>query len=480
MTARARNLQCALLTALASLIFSPLSPAANITLHPSLSTYVSRADNVTLAPEGEEQRETVVSVAPSLSATGQGSHLDFELLYGFESLFYLDNSRFNGVRHLLRGDATATIEEDLFYLDASAWIRRQPVDPSTTAGLGDIAVNENAGSGYRSVVSVSPYLTHTFGTIATVRGGLTFDYLGREANEVDSYGRAISLSAESGPFLGRVAWDGSASSKDVFYRNDPNDFSVQTIDVGVQYSFVAQWAVLARAGYLNYDVSRDSTVENEPEGTTWRIGLSWSPSSGTIIRYGVGEHYFGRLKFLNLDYHGQLTFVTASYDESVSTLREAELVSSSEVVSDPVTGQPSDPTSAYQTRDTVDVYVTEIGTVSVGYRSSRLETTVTFRREHRRFETRNGEETVRGGGATIRRNITPRTSVIYGYSKTTRAGISEIDEVHIDAKLALVREVSTRLQLSLDAQRVARSVKDSTDSNDYVARVYSLRATVNF
>jgi uncharacterized protein (PEP-CTERM system associated) len=481
MIPRARNYRRDVCSALAGMIASTCATAATVVVQPFLSTSLSQTDNVTLAPKGEEQRESVLTVSPGVTATGQGSRLNFEVLYVLDAVFYLDeNEDEDGVRHLLRGTGSAVIEEDLAFVDATAWVRKQPIDPSAGAGLGDIAVSENASPQYTVIATLSPYVKHTFGSAATVRGGLNFDVVDAESVARDSYGREIALSAESGTMLRRVSWNAAVSAKEVLYKGVADDYSVRTADVGVRYQFLDNWSVLASAGYLNYDFEENAVVEESPDGSTWRAGLAYSPSTILLLQAGVGEHYFGALKFLNITYDGPSAFLSASYDETVTTVREAELAGSADAEPDPVTGTPTDPTTSFQSREDAAIYVSELSTVGTGYRSTRLETSFRIRHERRRFETISGEEIARGGDVSLRFNLSPRTSLLYTYNKTKFFGRTGVDEMRADAKFALLRELTPRMRVSADVQRVERRIQGASDINDYVAHVYSLRTEMRF
>lgn len=478
MTARARTLRRAA-AALWALNMTTLAHAISWDVNSALGTSISHTDNVALAPAGEERRETVLAVSPSVSILGNGSHVDLEFLYGVDALFHLGDLNYDGSRQLLRGDVRGTIEENFAYVDASTWLRRQPIDPDATDGLGDIAISETAGTGYHSVSTIKPYFRHAFGTFATVQTGLAFDYVNYSGLGRDSYGREISASAESGVALPRVRWSAGASHKDVIYPGETSDFTVQTINLSMMYQFYANWSVLGQAGYLNYDFVRRELVEESPGGTTWRVGLAYMPSQTATVSFGAGAHYYGTLRFLGANYIGTSTTFAATWDETVTTRREVELLLNADDESE-VSDSPQAPIGdAFQTHENAEVYISELGTLSAGFHTDRIAVGGTIRSERRRFETRTGKEYVRGGNGSFELHLSPRTSAVYTYAISEFEDINDVVDVRTDAKLALVRRASERMTMGADVQRVQRNYR-GTVGRDYISHVYSVRVEMRF
>lgn len=449
--------------------------AAAVSIHPSLQTSVSFADNIALAGSGNEEDEVVFIVTPTISVRGDGSRARVDLRYGLDSLYYFDEPSRSNNRHLLQGSANAVLAENMAYISGTGWVRHQSVDPGTNAGLGNLAVTESVGQ--VATWTLSPYLQHQFGAAAVARAAVNMDYVDYPGTIRDSFGREYLVSVSNGPRFAKLKWTTTARTKYINYSGDTSDNSLVEYGLNWRYQAIPDWAVVGSVGYLSYDYPNNPLIARSPEGNQWRAGISWTPSTRTEVEVGAGEHFYGPLRYGRMIHRARNVYTELHFDEEITTNRELQFVAPG-FVTDPNTGEQTPVGESVQV-ETEEVFVNERTRFLIGYLSRKVDMNLALNNEHRRYETSSGEETVFTGSMSLRWIASARSAWILHYDERTIHDVTGGNDVVRNTSFAYEKRFSAKTTVSADVQRVARN-HESPTVTDYVAHVFSVRALMQF
>jgi hypothetical protein len=359
---------------------------------PSFDLSETYSDNVGLQQDALAQREWVSDAASGFTLSNNSRRLKLNAsaewhLFGYENKGLrtdgqaLDPTVDPSVDPTLLGarrqanstrayrlQSTATVVDQLFYVDAQADRRRQPI-----SAFGPLSANEfsNVNRSEISSWNISPYLQHRFGNKAalTVRfardavkgGGAAFgDSMAStrivELNSVDGNRLAGSgtglqsglagISGLSG-FTGTAAGAGpgaaAAASGSRFgwtLSYSHQDLDTQSIEPGVRTGRTssetatagARWRVVptvnltADAGYDRYSYQ---AIQGGTNGKRWSLGAIWTPSSRTSLQASFGHRFFGKTGLLAFNHRSRNTTWTLDYNDEVTTTRSQFLLPAS-------------------------------------------------------------------------------------------------------------------------------------------------------
>ncbi len=457
------------------IVHAACTSAAAVTFQSSLQTGLSYTDNVALAGSGQEEKETIISVAPGIGVTGRGSRAQVNLNYAVEALYYTEVPSRSYARQDLSSRAEVTLVENHAYVEGTGSIRRQEIDRTASVGAGSLTTSDAVGE--VSTWTLLPYFVQQFGGVAVARASLGLDYVDYQRDANDSFGREYLFSIRNGPSASKFTWGTEARTKRVFIGGGGIDYSIIQYDVSLGYQFSQEWALEGSAGYLKYNYAADVLNTNQTRGNQWRAGVRWAPSPRTEVAFGVGEQLFGSLWNCRLSNRTRSIYSELSYDEQVTTNRDIQITDSQSV---------QDPASTQQTAsgdivrsESDQVFVSERSRFLVRYASAKVESGVEFANEHRRFELRASDETIYGGLASIRWAFSARAAGRVSYEQRVVRDANGMNDKVGSTTYAVDKKISAKTDLSAEIKRVARN-SDSATATDYIEHEATVRVRSTF
>lgn len=244
------------------------------------------SDNVHLSATGAARSDWITEVSPRFGVQRQGARLKVNADYSLQGLLYAEDSASNKLRHNLNGRANAELLEDWFYLDASARISHE-----LTSLAGGIGAGGPVGIGNTTSVgsySLSPYLKHRFGSVATVEARIARDgvFIGDSAL-ADTETTRYALSATSGNHFYPLSWSASYTKTDNSTSNNAlaQDSSSERASASARYHLTRKFGILAQAGMEKNDFTGASATVRDY--AYYGLGLFYTPSR----RFSMDAYY---------------------------------------------------------------------------------------------------------------------------------------------------------------------------------------------
>lgn len=249
--------------------------AADWKAQPFVSVSSILSDNVDQLPKGEENGDFVIEVRPGISLHGVGGRVELSLDYEGQGTLYTDQSELSSFTNRLNFLTKTELVDERLFLDVGANYFQMSNGGGVNASLDSLLADGN----YSNVGSarISPRWRERFGSFA--ESDLTLIYaMTRFEDDVASnsdIGSAL-WNIKSGTGATRLQWSLDLNREVTSYSgNRPSDSS-NSAEANTSYAISDEWAVLARWGYVQDDISDlNNIVEN---GSYWSGGLRWSPS----------------------------------------------------------------------------------------------------------------------------------------------------------------------------------------------------------
>lgn len=291
--------------------------AAEWIFTPTLTVRETYSDNINQQSSGSEQAGFITEVIPTFELHGTGRRLKLNATYSLDQVLYHQGTTRSSLRHALSSDVFTELVDDWLYFDGRASVSQQSID-----AFGPQVFNNIGASGNRAEVrtlTLSPYLRHRFSDIAKAELRYT-----RTANETDSgalpdnHTDAISFVTTSGPAFSKATWSIALNRQKSSYTNSSSS-TIESEIASFKYLVIPTLAVTGSAGYESYQYPF-STASSA--GSIWTTGIAWRPSARTAIDASVGHRFYGRTYALLASLRARQTFISASYNEDITTTQD--------------------------------------------------------------------------------------------------------------------------------------------------------------
>lgn len=431
-------------------------------LTPSVTLGTIYSDNVTLAPKGAETSDLILELAPALDARFEGRRLDADIRYRARSLFYRDRDDLDQTYHFLDARTNAELVQDTFFLDAGVGVRQQVIDPSVVIPGETLSGGENLSDEYTAFIS-----PHWTGRVADnlqadvryVLGAVRYD----EGTLTDSDQHVLAALLERTPEAGTLYWALRYRQARVEFEDEDNVTLEQgTGELGIPVTGRTRLILIGGYERNNFLLADGS---NAPDDSLWAVGLRSSRGERFEVEVLAGERVFGNTFSLRWVQRAPRWRMVALYDEDFVTYAETRLSidprSPESILPGPDLG-----------RAASDVYLRERAQVDLAFDWRRTTASMRVYNERRDYQTREGEEEVRGVDFSIDWLFRPRTSFVLA------AGVEETDILGADAEDRL-----TRLSAGVTQQLGRRtagslSLARSDRSSDLAEREYTENAII--
>ena len=282
-----------------------------LTVTPQL-TY---SDNVTLAPDGQEQADGLASVAFQggllVDRVGFSGIVNGRLELGS----YFDQPQVNGedlyeqfvVDQNITAAGTARVIEDLLYLDMAANITQEALSQQSQFSGQSIAANDSQADSFS--YSISPYLFSRLINDGTVEARYRYTNVVIDDDGVvdgiedflnDSESHEFIAEYDSGRLLDKVGFSVRAyanKTEETGSERLPEvDFEQQALSWAARYALSRKVSVVGTLGYDEIDTGTDQNFDDDDlSGVFWKAGLLLTPGRRTSVQLEVGDRYGGAL-----------------------------------------------------------------------------------------------------------------------------------------------------------------------------------------
>jgi uncharacterized protein (PEP-CTERM system associated) len=270
----------------------------------------------------ERERDTVIRIRPSLSASRQGGRGSLRFSYGPSVNYYVGGTQSNRIRHRLRANGNAELIKEIFFLRMSATADQRLIDPAGRSGFDGVSNPDSVTQTFGIRITPDLRLPLVRGDFATIRisPGINYSFTADSADSADGGdgirrgGRTTRVNIRSGRFFTRMPWS-------INYRNDvfdlDSDDSWGRASGTIGYRFSRQYQVNFTVGY---DSAQIDSGRSDGSGFRWRGTLIWVPTTRTSLSLGFGEAFFGDDWELTLRHRHKHTSITARYYKNIETV----------------------------------------------------------------------------------------------------------------------------------------------------------------
>lgn len=274
-----------------------------------------RTDNLTLAPAGLEEGETLYRIATAFRLSTEGQRLTADVYYRPQATFYSDVPDSDEVFHSADASATVSLVKDALFIYASglnfqSFISPEGEIPSTNIPLSDNRIDS-------TVLEVRPYWEQDLG-FANILAG--YHFIDTSYNELEL--SPMSLDQNNDERIGTFnlnnhrqeagfAWGVEYENRRLNYETAlPWEFQQAKVNLGFWVNGVTRLFV---SGGLEspFDSFIDSSLEDE----TWEAGFQYKPNQRLDLEIAGGERSFGTSYRARMSYELRRGQMTISYVE---------------------------------------------------------------------------------------------------------------------------------------------------------------------
>ena len=429
--------------------------AAEWTIVPNITITETYQDNVTLAPENNEESDYITEINPGISIRANGARASFDLDYQIQNLFYLRNNNANTINHELATNINAEVLTDLLFLDFSGSYNQAIISPEARVGFDNLSITENFTD--VGTYSISPYLIKRFANLALAELRYSYEkvnYSGGNTSLSDADNQQIFINLASYPFTPLLAgnsidrlnrsngnrspvrtpstplqWSLTYEREKIINENEP-DIKFEQVALDLNYRVGANIIALGGIGYENNEFERASDT-TEPQGLSWRVGMVWNPTRRTSLEATIEERSFGDTYSFILQHYTRQTTAEVVYIEELTTSSGSVLENQSFPGVDEFGNPILDPTDEPQpigvplpALNTTEVFLRKRFTADITKATARSLFSIGAFSEKREFQSSGEEERVYGGTASWEWQPTARTRSLL-FSEWQRQRFSE-------------------------------------------------------
>lgn len=294
---------------------------AAVEVQPQVSLGVSRTDNVSLAPQGQKQSDTIWSLTPSIALRQSSGRFQSSLDYQLQGYYYREHSD-SEVFHRLDAQTRVALDEQNFFLDAGAAREQVVRDPSAPVPFGNIALSGNRTD--RDDYYLGPSFQYPVGANMTVGGSYRRSWVryddvassGPDLLYAQDYKRSLTqLSLDNHRQERGFAWAVRYSTQETDYEIVlPWEFRQASVELGVLTG--DGFRFFATGGKESaWDQPFDPSLEDE----FWEAGIAKQAGQRLSVELAAGDRTFGSSRRASLNLGLRRGRMTLSYDENPTT-----------------------------------------------------------------------------------------------------------------------------------------------------------------
>lgn len=423
-------------------------------------------DNVCLS-EDNKKSEFITTVTPNFSIKGSSGRAKLNVYGAMEVNNLTDSNKCssNGgnddnLNPRLSGNGTVELVSNLLYIDGTANIQQNSINPFEPSGDSNLNRNDNRNTTYD--YSVSPYLIHRFSDVAKLNVRYTYDDQENSESAVgNSDQQSVFASLTSLPGWSKLSWGLQGNYQKVSYDEDSSTPDQQdelsSVSFNLGYQINRKWKIFGSVGDEFNDFE---TVNDETEGNIWSAGFEWTPNPRTRVLMSAGERFFDNTPKVSISHRLKHSQFSLEYEKTLTFTRnlrtEPEFFPIVDQNGDPILDQNGELIliGLNQTTLTRSPVVDE--RLKLGYRWSRGRTAITVdgTSSEQTREEDGYSSTFTTVGVGVRRDLTPHMNVNarISYTDTSVASGSEVlgsDSNVVRVYLGLTKKISEKTSLSV-------------------------------
>lgn len=475
-------------TLLIALMSSTATSAADWRVTPTFSVLETYSDNVNLSSQNQKSGFTT-QIAPGVTVSGKSvGRVKLDVNYSLQDVISLGEVQRNRLYHQLAGTANAELVDQTLYMDARANIGQQNISYLGPQGT-DTTTGDTSNITTVSTYSLSPYLRHKFGSVATGEARVTHDQVFYSSGGVaNSTSNAVALNLNSGQSFNDVFWGLNYKNSKITSDISQSDRESKSTSGTLGYNLTPKFRLFTSAG------NETNTYATAPGASTggsfWSAGFGWTPTDRTSIQASYGRRFFGKTYSLDLSHRTRMTTWSAKYSQDVTDTRTVALRPVTGVVVyttpqgqpyyyvDPVTGKPLLTTQNVPFLSN-DVYINKLFTASVGINSGKSNVALTAYNSVREFQVSGNSDRQYGGNAawTLRLNPLLSSSVSAGWNRVLAPASSLQNDLWI-VRLSLIRQFLPGTTGSVELRHQERTSNQA--NSDYTENGITARLNMTF
>lgn len=477
-----RCCRCAFLhIAVFSTIFSVDLYAANWSINPTINLTQSYSDNISLEAAGNEDRDLVTQINPSIALSAKGARVKVVFDYSLQNLIYSEQSSKNTTYQQLDFTTdTEVLRKQLFF---GTVVKRTQVN----SDRGELLTGDNVNGVSRATAttySVRPQFQHDFGGDLELEMGYGLTRLELDNSDVGvSTGIETKIDLRNGRHTNLVQWNIKYDARVVRQEGVDNAIFRRTSGQ-VDYRLTRWLSGLVLVVNENNDILSAGDVANEGNGSYAVLGIGWHPSQRLETQLFYGSkfksasalikptvHTIFKLAWQKTDigintgevWSGQLQLKlrkaewNMTYSEDATSYHETQVEENTNTL---------DPVGLGGFRPTEDLFIRKRGQLSFKKKFSKSELTLVALRESRvalqvvTAPDSDMDSTLHGGSIKFSWDITPKLNLAVQKKQETQ------DFDNNDAKSTLSSSVltlgftaSAKSKFSLNLRKTDRDVE---------------------
>ncbi len=465
--------------------------ALDWTLRPNVSFKEIYSDNIQLS-DTNKQSAFVTEISPGVSINGRSSRGTVDINYNLQGLYNAHGDSGVDIHNQLQMDADYELLRKQLFVDSTASISQQNVSNRRIVGDNISGANDSSTI---STFMISPYWTPHFKGFADGELRVTYDTVSSSGgNDNLSSTHAFSQSAylNSGNDFSVFSWTLFFNNSDR-QNSDSRNVRFQESQAILRYAVARDYSVFARIGHSKNSFASNS--DSHENGVSYSFGGQWKPSQRFRIEAGYGNNRFvtvelspfNRLHWITtysnndiglntgdrwdteLNYTTRRSVWRISYSEDTLTTQQSLL---DQQVFNTSNGFGQQPTPTFNGRNnsltslTDEVFVTKTVDLSFSFRTGKSDIGADFFKTYRTFEQTGNEEEVMGISANWNWAFARRThsSLRAGWQRTESDDINAFSDDRFDVSVAVIRNILSRLNGSLEYRYVDQSSDDNLNN----------------
>ncbi len=285
----------------------------------SLSEIYLANDGQALADQADT--DYVTELAPSIALRREGRRAKFNALYRMQNLWYSKTDHFDNTYHQYSATLASELVREVLFVDLGATRTQRIIDPNNVVTFDNLTTTSNRTD--VDTLSFRPSYRHQFGSFATAEIGGSFDQVRySDSNIADSDNVGYYASLASDDDARRIRWVGSFRRLEFLQKDNADDEYYQSILLDAGYQIDKRLTLIGGVGYESSNIRQSAVGES---GGNWKLGAKWEPTPRTAITGTVGERFFGRSAFFQLQHQQKKTQYQLSYIENITHVSQLAL-----------------------------------------------------------------------------------------------------------------------------------------------------------
>ena len=289
------------------------APRVGLRVVPSLTLAQTFTDNVRLSATNK-QSEQVSVLNPALRVSSDAGRLRGFLDYGFNEVFYAQDTSPRQTQHAMNSLATLELVNQRVFVDFSGKISQQTISALGTQPSRSTAVADNLTevSSYR----LTPYLRGQFMDLASYEARYSHSLTQSRSSAVSDVSTDdVSVALSGATAFSQLGWSAQASAQGVDYEQGRSTRS-SAQSLGLSYALMPQLSASANVGRE----SNNYTSLNQQSYTTQGVGLNWAASEMTRLSASRQNRSFGVAHSVSLEHRtGRTVWKYTDSKDVVST-----------------------------------------------------------------------------------------------------------------------------------------------------------------